>query len=53
MKLLFIPYFFSFSLKFCEYNIDCPLPQICCDNGLFKYCCHLKDLTLKPIYQKK
>jgi len=57
MKYLFIPSFFSILLSYpfqgCEYNSDCPLPQICCQLQCFKICCEMKSLTLKPIYNEK
>ena len=33
----------------CEYNMDCYLPQICCNGIFIKYCCIPKGLILSPI----
>lgn len=36
-------------LQFCEYNIDCTLPKVCCRTPVFNYCCIRNDLRLQPI----
>lgn len=47
-------------ISFCTYNIDCPLPAICCEKGPIKYCCidtsrKLSYIPIRPTYvdQKK
>jgi hypothetical protein len=35
-------------LKFCSYNLDCPLPSVCCEKGPIKYCC--VDSSRKLVY---
>jgi hypothetical protein len=39
--------------KYCEFNIDCPLPQVCCKGIFNNYCCIPEGLTLAPIPIKR
>ena len=53
MRTSFLYFFYSNKIQFCEYNIDCLLPKMCCEFPFVKYCCYHKDYTLKPIPVRK
>lgn len=46
---ILFPIIIKKKLTFCEYNIDCPLPNVCCKGLFFDYCCIPDKLVLAPI----
>lgn len=53
MYLFFIPIIVNKPIEFCEYNIDCKLPKICCKGFLANYCCIQDKYVLAPIPIKR
>jgi len=54
MRTLFFLIPLISKIKFCTYNLDCKLPNVCCGIEPFKYCCQPKNMRLQyiPITKK-